>query len=121
MPSDLKQIPNLLDFLEDSGIPAHQDTLSVLAAAYKAINAPLGVLGFETLPGISTTARAGDDATYAILEARIQAITGKRNGVAGRMIAMLEAAAFNNQPIDETRSVRLIAEANDVLASVSIP
>jgi hypothetical protein len=54
---------------------AHQDTLSALAAAYKAINAPLGELGFDTLTGISTTALASDDATYAILEAQIQAIT----------------------------------------------
>jgi hypothetical protein len=37
------------------------------------------------------------------------------------MIAMLEAAAFSNQPIDEAKAVRLIGEANDLLASISIP
>jgi hypothetical protein len=100
---------------------AHQDVLSALAAAYKAINAPLGVLGFNTLTGISTTALAGDDATYAILEAQIQAITAQRNDIAGQMIAMLEAAAFDNQPIDETKAVQLIGEANDLLTSISIP
>jgi len=100
------------------GLRAHQDTLSALAAAYKAINAPLGLLGFGTLTGISTTALAGDDVTYAILEAQIQAITAKRNDVAGQMMAMLEAAAFNNQPIDEAKAVQLIGEANDLLASI---
>jgi hypothetical protein len=100
------------------GLRAHQDTLSALAAAYKAINAPLGVLGFGTLTGISTTALAGDDATYAILEAQIRAITARRNDIAGQMIAMLEAAAFDNQPIDEAKAVRLIGEANDLLASI---
>jgi hypothetical protein len=34
------------------------------------------------------------------------------------MIAMLEAAAFNNQPIDEAKAVQLIGEANDLLASI---
>ena len=100
------------------GLRAHQDTLSALAAAYKAINAPLGELGFGTLTGISTTALAGDDATYAILEAQIQAITAKRNDIAGQMIAMLEAAAFNHQPIDEERARQLIGEANDLLGSI---
>jgi len=37
------------------------------------------------------------------------------------MIAMLEAAAFNNQPIDEAKAGQLIREANDLLASISIP
>ena len=103
------------------GLRAHQDTLSALAAAYKAINAPLGTLGLGTLTGISTTALAGDDTTYAILEAQIQAITAKRNDIAGQMIAMLEAAAFNNQPIDEAKAGQLIREANDLLASISTP
>jgi hypothetical protein len=103
------------------GLRAHQDTLSALAAAYKAINAPLGVLGFGTLTGISTTALASDDATYAILEAQIQAITAKRNDIAGQMIAMLEAAAFNNQPIDEAKAQQLIEQANELLATISLP
>ena len=103
------------------GLRAHRDTLSALAAAYKAINAPLGVLGLGTLTGISTTALAGDDTTYAILEAQIQAITAKRNDIAGQMIAMLEAAAFNNRPIDEATAEQLIGAASDLLASISIP
>jgi len=103
------------------GLRAHQDMLSALAEAYKAINAPLGTLGLGTLTGISTTALASDDATYTILEAQIQAITTQRNNIAGQMIAMLEAAAFNNQPIDEAKAVQLIREANDLLASISTP
>jgi hypothetical protein len=103
------------------GLRAHQDTLSALAAAYKAINAPLGALGFGTLTRISTTALAGNDTTYAILEAQIRAITAKRNDIAGQMIAMLEDAAFNDQPIDEAKAVQLVGEANDLLASISIP
>jgi hypothetical protein len=34
------------------------------------------------------------------------------------MIAMLEAAAFDNQPIDEAAAASLIKQAHDLLASV---
>lgn len=93
----------------------HRDTLSALAEAYKQISAPRGALGARTLTGISTTALEGDDATYESLEARLDAITKRRNEIAGEMI---EAAAFDNRPIDRTSAARLIDEANDLLDSV---
>jgi hypothetical protein len=115
----------LFEALDDEAVPgslrAHQDVLSGLAAAYKAINAPLGQLGFNTLTGISTTALAGDDATYAILEAQIQAITTQRNKIADQMIEMLEDASFNNHPIDEAKAQQLINQASDLLASIPVP
>jgi hypothetical protein len=97
---------------------AHQDTLSDLAAAYKSINAPLGELGFQTLTGISTKALKGDDATYTSLTAQIKSITSKRNDIAGRMITMLEDAAFKNRPIDEAVAASLIKKAQDLIASL---
>jgi hypothetical protein len=97
---------------------AHRDMLSALAAAYKAINAPLDELGSKTLTGISTTALKGDDGTYASLTAQIKAITAKRNDIAGQMIAMLEAAAFANHPINEATAANLIQQAADLIASV---
>ena len=97
---------------------AHQDVLSKLAAAYKSINAPLGDLGLRTLTGIATNAATGDDATYALLDAQINDITSKRDVIAGKMIAMLEAAAFQNTPIDEAAATTLINQAADLLASV---
>ena len=100
------------------GLRAHRDMLSDLAAAYKAINAPLGDLGFRTLTGISTSALQGNDTQYAQLEAQIAAIAAKRNQIAAQMIDMLEDAAFNDHPIDEAVAAHLIKEANDLLASV---
>ena len=97
---------------------AHRDMLSDLAAAYKSINAPLGDLGFRSLTGISTNALKGDDANYATLEAQIKSITAKRNNIAGQMIAMLEDAAFKNQPIDEAVAASLIKQAKDLIASL---
>jgi hypothetical protein len=92
-------------------------TFSQLASAYKAINAPLGVLGLRTLQ-LSTRAIAGDDATYSELEGEIVNLTARRNALAGRMITMLEAAAFDQTPIDEGEAAQLIEAANSLTDSV---
>jgi hypothetical protein len=94
----------------------HEGLLSVLASAYKAINAPVGTLGLKTLQ-ISTTGLSGDDATFATVTERIQDITQRRNTIAGRMIAILEGAAFANQRVKEDEAEDLIEEANDLLHS----
>jgi hypothetical protein len=70
------------------------------------------------LTGISTAALKGDDGIYAALEARIDTITARRNQIAGKMIDMLEDAAFGSQPINESEARRLIDEASDLLDSV---
>jgi len=105
------------DALPDS-LRDHQDTLSRLAEAYKQINAPRGELGRKTLTGISTRALEGDAETYAVLEDKIFDLTNQRNAIAAQMIAMLEAAAFQNQAIDEHKANRLIDQAEDLLQSL---
>jgi hypothetical protein len=106
------------DHFVPSSLRAHRDTLSDLAEAYKQINAPLGTLGLSTLTGISTRALKGDDAIYASLEAQISAITAQRNKIAGRMIEMLEDAAFNGQPINQAEANQLIDQAYGLIDSV---
>jgi hypothetical protein len=84
---------------------------------YKQINAPLGELGRRTLM-ISTRALAGDDATYAALEEEIASVTAQRNAIAGRMIAILEAAAFEHAHVDEDEARQLIDAAGRLIESV---
>jgi hypothetical protein len=100
----------------DESVP-QRATLSRLAAAYKQINAPLGELGRRTLM-ISTRALTGDDATYNALEEEIAGVTAQRNVIAGRMIAILEAAAFEHAPVDEEEARHLIAAAAGLIESV---
>jgi hypothetical protein len=90
----------------------------LLAAAYKQINAPVGVFGLKTLE-VSTAALAGDDATYAKLEAQIAAITTKRDALAAQMIQKLEAAAFQGQSLDVFSTALLVAQAQALLVEVS--
>lgn len=91
---------------------------SRLAEAFKAINAPTGPLGIKTLTGLSTRALLADDGNYALLEAKINNLTGLRNYIAGRMIAILEAAAFSGAPINEWEAIGLTWEARLLLDSV---
>ena len=105
------------DALPDS-LRDHREMLARLADAYKQINAPRGALGRRTLAGISTRALKGDDATYAALEDKIVDLTAKRNQIAGKMIAMLEGAAFQGHEIDEEAAEHLIDQAEDLLESI---
>jgi arylsulfatase A-like enzyme len=100
----------------DEEIP-QRDTLTRLAAAYKGINAPLGELGRRTLM-ISTRALAGDDETYNALEEEISSVTAQRNAIAGRMIAILEAAAFEHAQFDQDEAHQLIEAAERLISSV---
>ena len=100
----------------DESVP-QRETLSRLAAAYKQINAPLGELGRRTLR-MSTHAISGDDAGYGAFETDIASLTAQRNAIAAHMIAILEAAAFNNAHVDEGEANDLIASANQLIESV---
>jgi hypothetical protein len=112
----------VFEILKDDALPdALRDDkrlLSRLAEAYKQINAPLGALGRKTLTGISTRALTGDDATYAALEDKINDLTDKRNKIAGRMIDMLEDAAFDGKEINKEEAEHLIDQAQDLLQSL---
>jgi hypothetical protein len=110
----------LFEVLDEEVLPhslkAHGETLSELGRAFKAINAPRGELARKTLE-ISTQALAGDDATYAVLEQRINDITNRRNAIAQAMTAMIEDATFNGKAIDEGDASKLIEDAENLLGA----
>ena len=93
-----------------------------LAQVYKQIDACVGQLGLKTL-AVSTRAlesgNASDDSTYTQLENQLISITGQRDTLAAQIIAVLEAAEFNGQPIDQQQAKQLIAQANALLNQVN--
>jgi hypothetical protein len=111
----------LFEALSPQALPTSLQTspnlLALLAEAYKAIEAPRGELGARTLTGIATKAAEGDSATYATLDAEIKAITTQRDEIGGKMITMLEDAAFNGKPLDPAAAAVLIKEADDLLGA----
>jgi len=88
----------------------------LIAAAYKQIDAPVGALGLATLAA-STKALAGDDATYARIEAALGKLTTLRDTVAGQIIAELEAAEFGGQALQTATASLLAAQAAHAMAS----
>ena len=95
----------------------HDETLSALAAAYKAINAPLGELGRKSLR-MATHDLTSDATTIDALDGRINDLTARRNTISSGMIAMLEAAEFQNTPINRDAAWALIEQARDLLGSL---
>jgi hypothetical protein len=101
-----------------TGVSASGDAFTELAAAFKAINAPVGQLGLDSLK-VSTKALAGDDETYSALEAKLVSITATRDALAGQMLNLLEGAEFGGAPIAAGTANNLIQQANDLLETVS--
>jgi hypothetical protein len=108
----------MVEAIKSSALPrslrAHSETLRELGAVYKQIDAPVGQLGLSTLKQ-STKALEGDNATYTRIENQLIALTGKRNAIAGQMIAMLNAAAFDRQAINEHAAQNLIRQGEVLL------
>ena len=100
-----------------SALRSGGEAFSDLANAYKAINASLGELGRRSLR-ISTAALRSDATAIDALDGRLNELNARRNALAGRMIAMLEGAAFDNQPIDRSMAEQLIGQAEQLLESV---
>jgi hypothetical protein len=97
-----------------TGIRRNLLAFTLLAQAYKQLNAPVGQFGLATL-ATSTKALAGDDRTYNRLEDRLTSLGGQRDALAAQMIQKLEAAEFNNQPLDWPTTFRLLAQVNRLL------
>jgi hypothetical protein len=85
-----------------------------LARAYKEIQAPVGPLGLTTLD-VSTSALAGDDATYAKLETALRQLGDQRDALAATLIGQLEAAEFQGVPVDNPSVESLVRQAHALL------
>jgi arylsulfatase A-like enzyme len=83
-----------------SGIRQRQENFVELAAIYKQLNAPLGDLGMASLVYANRSVTSNDQ-IYARYLDKIGDITDERNKLANDIKAVLDAAAFHNQPVDE--------------------
>ncbi len=115
----------LLETLDPSILPsslhAHSATLLRLGQIYKQINAPFGQLGLQTLQ-ISTAAlesNATNDSTYTQLESDIETWTTQRDALAAQIKAILEAAEFSGQALDEQQAKSLIAQGQTLLGQAA--
>src|SRR5438132_7821711 len=92
-----------------------------LAQVYKQIDACVGQLGLKTL-AVSTRAlesNASGDSTYTQVENQLISINNQRDALAAQMIALLEAAEFNGQPVNQQQAQQLISQGNALLNQVN--
>ena len=83
-----------------SGIRQRQENFTELAEIYKQLNAPLGELGRASLVYANRSV-TDTDKVYARYLGKIGDITNERNKLVNDIKAVLDAAAFRNQPVDE--------------------
>ena len=91
-----------------------------LAQALKRINAPVGPLGLASLQASTAGLESSDpgDATYNNIESQLASFTSQRDALAGQILALLEAAEFNNQPIPDQQAADLIQQAQGLVSNV---
>jgi hypothetical protein len=82
------------------GIRQRRENFVELAEIYKQLNAPLGELGRASLV-YANRSITGADSVYARYLAKMDDITSQRNSLASDIKAVLDAAAFGNQPVGE--------------------
>jgi hypothetical protein len=103
-----------------SSLNEYSDILLSLGRLYKQINAPFGELGLTSLK-VSTFAlvsNSSNDETFKNLEKKIADWRNRRDSLAGKMKAILDAA-LHNETINEERAEELIEQANELLGEVT--
>jgi arylsulfatase A-like enzyme len=95
-------------------LTAHSETVKRLGAVYKQLNAAVGEFGMATL-AVSTRALSSSDDTYNTLENQLSALGSQRDAVASQIKAALDAAAFNNQALNEQQAKSWIARAQSLI------
>jgi hypothetical protein len=118
---DGRVIVEAIDNLLLTGAVGTNTSFQNLATIYKQINAPFGQLGNDTLV-VSTAALASsttNDVMYTNLQNKIAAWTNLRDTIANKIRAVLSAAAFGGQTINEARAAQYISLGQGLLAEVS--
>ncbi len=96
-------------------------TLLRLGRVYTQLEAAVGRFGLDTLRA-STRALASTspgDARYNAIENQLQQLGAARDGVAGQIRAMLDGAAFGNQPVNAAQAQALIQKGDQILAQAA--
>jgi hypothetical protein len=115
----------LVEDLQGSFLPSalqkSGNNFTALAQMYKQIDACVGQLGLASLRASTKALESNTphDNTYNNLENHLIRITSARDALAAKMIALLEGAEFNGQPISQGQANPLISQGQDLLDEVN--
>jgi hypothetical protein len=98
-------------------------SFKTLAQVYKQLNAGVGQFGLATLK-VSTQAlksgSASDDSLYMNLENQLISLGSARDAIAAQIIALLDGAEFNNQPIAAKQIQQLVMQSLKLLSQINM-
>ena len=111
----------LIEFLNDRALPRslrRSENFLELAQVYKQLNAPVGSVGLNSLR-FANRSILSDDAAYGKFLATMADITSTRDALAAEIKSVLDAAAFDNQPINERQEDQLVRRARAIIDRVA--
>src|SRR2546426_2122179 len=113
----------LIEAIETKALPqsliAHRATLLRLGDAYEQVNAAFGQFGMDLLTASTRALNSTDESVYNSIESSIENLTSERDALASQIRAALNAAAFDNQAINEQQAKAWIAQAKSLLDQAS--
>ncbi len=78
-------------------------------------NAPFGQFAMNTLVASTAAIKSTNEETYGFIEDKIASLTSERNELVAHIRSALNAAAFDDQPLNEQQAKDWIAQARDLL------
>ncbi|HEX9097122.1 MAG TPA: hypothetical protein VF990_13595 [Candidatus Dormibacteraeota bacterium] len=109
----------LIEAIDTQALPqsliAHRATLLRLGDAYEQVNAAFGQFGLDLLTASTRALKNTDETQYESIETAIANLAAQRDDLAGQIKAALNAAAFDNQPINEQQAKAWIDQAQSLL------
>jgi hypothetical protein len=109
----------LIEVLETKATPqaliAHRETLRRLGDIYEQVNAPFGQFAMDTLTASTRAVVSTDDSVYTSIEDSIADLTAQRDALVSQIRAGLNAAAFDDQALNEQEAKGWIDQAKSLL------
>jgi hypothetical protein len=99
---------------------AHRETVRRLAAIYEQVNAPFGQFSMDTLTASTRAVRSADEGVYNAIETSIENLTNQRDTLAGQIKSAFDAAAFDDQALNEQQAKSWISQAQSLLNQAAV-
>jgi hypothetical protein len=113
----------LIEAIQTKALPqsliAHRATLLRLGDVYEQVNAAFGQFGLNLLTASTRAVKSTDETQYESIETSIANLAAQRDELAAQIKAALNAAAFDDQALNEQQAKAWIAQAQSLLDQAS--
>jgi hypothetical protein len=99
---------------------AHRETVRRLGDVYEQLNASFGSFALDTLKASTAALASMDESKYASIENSIASLTSQRDALAAQIRSGLNAAAFDDQAVNEQQAKGWIDQAQSLIDQASM-